>query len=108
MKNLSFLCLLDCHDCHLLSSGPFLLSWHLLLSPVFDCPVQRKEDVAMAAKKEEEAKKPKILQGHLEFYANLGNPEIFSAMAMAMSIYRTLCVLVTFVPYCLSFIGPLP
>ena len=48
----------------------------------------------MAAKKEEEAKKPKILQGHLEFYANLGNPEIFSAMAMAMNIYRTLCVLV--------------
>ena len=28
-------------------------------------------------------------------YAILGNPQIFSAMAMAMSIHRTLCVLVS-------------
>ena len=29
-----------------------------------------------------------------QFFAILGNSKIFSAMAMAMSIYRTLCVLV--------------
>ena len=29
-----------------------------------------------------------------EFIAILGNPKICSAMALAMSIYRTLCVLV--------------
>ena len=29
-----------------------------------------------------------------EFCAILGNPQIFSAMAMAMSIYKTLCILV--------------
>ena len=33
-----------------------------------------------------------------QFIAALGNPKIFSAMALAMSIYRTLCVL--------FFIGP--
>ena len=31
-----------------------------------------------------------------EFIAILGNPKICSAMALAMSIYRTLCVLVFF------------
>ena len=30
------------------------------------------------------------------FIAILGNPKIYSAMALAMSIYRTLCVLVFF------------
>ena len=30
----------------------------------------------------------------MEFFAILGNPKILSAMAMTMSIYGTLCVLV--------------
>ena len=50
-------------------------------------------------KKAEKSMKPKILQNiwnSWEFYAILGNPQIFSAMAMVMSIYRTLCVLVHF------------
>ena len=37
----------------------------------------------------------KPLENHRDLYAILGNPKIFSAMAMAMSIYRTLCVLVS-------------
>ena len=36
-------------------------------------------------------KTPRI---HREFYAKLGSAKIFSAMAMAMSFYKTLCVLV--------------
>ena len=35
---------------------------------------------------------------HRKFFANIDNPKIFSAMAMAMSIYRTLCVLVLMKP----------
>ena len=45
-----------------------------------------------AKKSKESSKTPKL---HKEVNAILGNPEIFSARAMAMSIYRTLCVLVS-------------
>ena len=62
----------------------------------------------MTIKKAEKAKrkKAKSSQRDLEFRelsAILGNPTIFSAMAMAMSIYGALCVLVHFQ----SFLFPL-
>ena len=63
-----------------------------------DDPIKKKHS-AMTIKKTEKAKKskdssktPKL---HEEVNAILGNPKIFSPRAMAMSIYMTLCVLVS-------------
>ena len=70
------------------------------LSPVFALIVRKK------AEQPKKSKKPKILQRHIEIIGNLMQSTIFSAMVMAMSIYRTLCVLVhcSFVMFHSSFV----